>query len=72
MSLAYLDIDVMWRNAVAVLPSIIDTPSNRKAMPTANPDGWVTPGSLAGVIGFLLSDLARDVSGATIPVYGKA
>ncbi len=56
----------------AVLPSIIDTPPNRKAMPGASYDAWVSPASLADVIGFLLSDSARDVSGAMIPVYGRA
>lgn len=56
----------------AVLPSIIDTPSNRKAMPSAKTDGWVSTTSLAGVIAFLLSDVARDVSGAAIPVYGHS
>ena len=56
----------------AVLPSIIDTAPNRKAMPGANHDTWVSPASLADVIAFLLSDSARDVSGAMIPVYGRA
>ena len=56
----------------AVLPSVIDTPPNRKAMPGAKHDTWVSPASLADVIGFLLSDSARDVSGAMIPVYGRA
>lgn len=56
----------------ALLPSTIDTPANRKAMPAADPARWVSPASLAGVVGFLLSDAARDVSGAAIPVYGRA
>jgi NAD(P)-dependent dehydrogenase (short-subunit alcohol dehydrogenase family) len=56
----------------AVLPSVIDTAANRSAMPDADPSRWVSPSSLAGVIGFLLSDDARDVSGAAIPVYGRA
>ena len=54
----------------AVLPSVIDTPANRVAMPDADPARWVTPDSMAGVVEFLLSDAARDVSGAAIPVYG--
>lgn len=54
-----------------VLPSTIDTPANRKSMPNADHSRWVAPRSLAEVIGFLLSDAARDVSGAALPVYGK-
>lgn len=56
----------------AVLPSTLDTEANRKAMPDVDPTRWVSLGSLAGVIAFLLSDEARDVSGAAIPVYGRA
>lgn len=56
----------------AVLPSTIDTGANRQAMPSADPTRWVAPSSLAGVIGFLLSDAARDISGAALPVYGKS
>jgi len=54
-----------------VLPSTIDTPNNRKAMPNEDWSRWVSPGSLCDVIGFLLSDAARDVTGAAIPVYGR-
>jgi NAD(P)-dependent dehydrogenase (short-subunit alcohol dehydrogenase family) len=56
----------------AVLPSTIDTPANRSAMPNVDPSKWVTRESLCDVIGFLLSDAARDISGATLPVYGRA
>jgi NAD(P)-dependent dehydrogenase (short-subunit alcohol dehydrogenase family) len=56
----------------AILPSTMDTPANRAAMPDADPTRWVSLGSAAGVIAFLLSDAARDVSGAAIPVYGRA
>jgi NAD(P)-dependent dehydrogenase (short-subunit alcohol dehydrogenase family) len=55
-----------------VLPSTIDTPQNRAAMPDADFSSWVTTDSLSGVIEFLLSDAARDVSGAALPVYGRA
>lgn len=55
----------------AVLPSILDTPANREAMPEAEFDRWVSPQSLAGVIGFLLSDAAFDIHGAGIPVTGR-
>jgi NAD(P)-dependent dehydrogenase (short-subunit alcohol dehydrogenase family) len=55
----------------AVLPSTIDTPANRAAMPKADVSRWVLPQSLARVTEFLLSDGARDVSGAALPVYGR-
>jgi len=55
----------------AVMPSTIDTPANRKGMPSADFSRWVAPESIAEVTGFLLSDAARDVSGAALPVYGK-
>ncbi len=54
----------------AVLPSIIDTPANRAAMPNANFEQWVKPADLAAVILFLASDEARAVTGALIPVTG--
>lgn len=57
-------------NVNCVLPSIIDTPENRAAMPDANPSDWVAPHDLAQVIAFLVSDAARAVHGAGIPVTG--
>lgn len=57
-------------NVNSVLPSIIDTPDNRSAMPKADPGKWVTPDSLAGVIAFLCSDEAKDIHGALVPVAG--
>jgi NAD(P)-dependent dehydrogenase (short-subunit alcohol dehydrogenase family) len=57
--------------ANVVLPSVIDTPSNREAMGDAQADEWVKPESLAEVISFLASDAARDLRGAAIPVYGS-
>ncbi len=58
--------------ANSVLPSIIDTPANRRSMPNADPTKWVKPESLADVICFLASELARDIRGAALPVYGSA
>jgi NAD(P)-dependent dehydrogenase (short-subunit alcohol dehydrogenase family) len=55
----------------AVLPSIIDTPPNRTDMPTADFSRWVTPDALADVIVFLVSDAARAITGASIPVSGR-
>jgi len=54
-----------------VHPSTIDTAANRSAMPKSDFTKWVSPQSLSGVIAFLLSDVARDISGAEIPVYGR-
>jgi NAD(P)-dependent dehydrogenase (short-subunit alcohol dehydrogenase family) len=58
--------------ANVILPSVIDTPANRAAMPTADPAKWVTPESIAGLLVWLVSDGARDVNGAAIPIYGRA
>jgi len=55
----------------SVLPSIIDTEANRKAMPKANFDRWPKPEDIARVILFLCSDEARVVHGAAVPVYGS-
>ena len=52
----------------AVLPSIIDTPTNRADMPDADFSAWVQPGAIADVILFLSSPAARSISGALIPV----
>lgn len=57
-------------NVNCVLPTIIDTPENRAAMPDANPENWVAPEALADVIVFLASDAARAVHGAALPVTG--
>jgi NAD(P)-dependent dehydrogenase (short-subunit alcohol dehydrogenase family) len=59
-------------NVNSVLPSIIDTPANRKAMPGADFDKWPKPGEIARVILFLCSEEARVIHGAAIPVYGKS
>ena len=52
----------------AVLPSTMDTEANRRAMPTADRRGWVTPESVARVILFLTSDAAADVTGTLVAV----
>ena len=55
-----------------IMPSIIDTPANRAAIPGANYDQWPKPAELAAVLAFLVSDDAVLISGAAIPVYGRA
>ncbi len=55
-------------NVNCVLPTMIDTPENRSAMPDADPKRWVAPEDLASVIVFLASDAARAVHGAALPV----
>ena len=57
-------------NVNCVLPSIIDTPENRAAMPDADPSRWVAPADLAEIILFLASDAARAIHGAAVPVTG--
>jgi NAD(P)-dependent dehydrogenase (short-subunit alcohol dehydrogenase family) len=59
-------------NVNCVLPSIIDTEENRKAMPQANFANWVKPSEIAKVILFLASEDSRPINGAAIPVYGLA
>ena len=56
----------------SVLPSIIDTPANREAMPDMDRSGWVSPEGIGEVIAFLLSDRSRAVHGALVPVYGSS
>jgi NAD(P)-dependent dehydrogenase (short-subunit alcohol dehydrogenase family) len=55
----------------AVLPSTIDTPTNRADMPKADFTKWVTPRALAEVILFLASDAGAPITGALLPVTGR-
>jgi NAD(P)-dependent dehydrogenase (short-subunit alcohol dehydrogenase family) len=57
-------------NVNCVLPTTLDTPENRAAMPQADPRRWVAPEDLAEAIAFLASDAARAVHGAALPVTG--
>jgi NAD(P)-dependent dehydrogenase (short-subunit alcohol dehydrogenase family) len=54
------------------MPSVIDTPANREAMPDANHGKWVDPAEIADVMLFLCSEGAGVTSGAAVPVYGES
>lgn len=56
----------------SVLPSTIDTPENREAMPNADFSKWVTPKEVTDVIVFLSSEHSSGVTGAAVPVFGKS
>ncbi len=56
----------------SILPSVIDTPDNRQAMPGADYSLWVKPEEIARVLLFLCSEASGQISGASIPVYGRA
>jgi NAD(P)-dependent dehydrogenase (short-subunit alcohol dehydrogenase family) len=58
--------------ANCILPSTIDTPQNREAMPRADPSRWVAPEEIGRVVTFLVSESAGVIRGAAIPVYGDA
>lgn len=51
-----------------ILPTTIDTPANRKSMPTVDPGKWVTPDAIAQLLVFLASDYAASINGALIPI----
>ena len=57
-------------NVNCVLPSVLDTPQNRKDMPDVDPSKWVAPRDLARVLVFLCSDAARAIHGAALPIVG--
>ncbi|MFQ5838466.1 MAG: SDR family oxidoreductase [Thermoplasmata archaeon] len=57
-------------NVNCILPSIIDTPANRQAMPKADFSKWPKPWEVARVILFLASEDAKLLHGAAVPVYG--
>jgi NAD(P)-dependent dehydrogenase (short-subunit alcohol dehydrogenase family) len=58
-------------NVNCIMPGTIDTPQNRRSIPDADFTRWVEPGAIADVILFLISDAARGITGAAVPVYGK-
>jgi NAD(P)-dependent dehydrogenase (short-subunit alcohol dehydrogenase family) len=63
-----------WKGKVrvnALLPTIIDTPANRRDMPKADFSAWVTPAEIAAAVAFLLSPAASGITGALIPAPGR-
>ena len=58
--------------ANAILPSVIDTPANRRSSPDADHSRWVAPAQIASVVRFLCEDGSGVVGGAHVPVYGRA
>jgi len=56
--------------ANVILPSIIDTPANRKMMSKADPSKWVEPEQIGATMRFLCSDAAASINGARVPIYG--
>jgi NAD(P)-dependent dehydrogenase (short-subunit alcohol dehydrogenase family) len=59
-------------NVNGVLPSTIDTPANREAMPNADFSKWVKPADVANAIAFLASPAARAIHGVSLEVYNRA
>jgi len=59
-------------NVNCVMPSVIDTEANRAAFPKAKHEKWVSPDEIAEAILYLVSDKARPIRGACLPVYGKS
>jgi len=59
-------------NVNCILPSIIDTDANRKAMPNSDFSKWVKTGDLASLVLFLCSEEANVMNGAAVPAYGLA
>lgn len=57
--------------ANVILPGTMDTPTNRKDMPGADTSQWVQPASVASLIVWLAGDAGKDITGASIPVYGR-
>jgi len=55
-----------------VLPSTIDTQENRQSMPSADFSNWVKPDEIAQVILYLSSPMSDVITGAAVPVFGRA
>jgi 3-oxoacyl-[acyl-carrier protein] reductase len=57
--------------ANVLLPATMDTPANRAADPQADFSKWVDPGQIAAMLVHLASDVASQVTGSAIPIYGR-
>ncbi|MDX1476466.1 MAG: SDR family NAD(P)-dependent oxidoreductase [Saprospiraceae bacterium] len=58
--------------ATVIVPSIIDTPANRTAMPDADPEQWVSREAIAETVRFILSDAGRQMREGVIKLYNEA
>jgi NAD(P)-dependent dehydrogenase (short-subunit alcohol dehydrogenase family) len=58
-------------NVNSIVPSIMDTPANRRAMPEADFNVWPKTDDIAKVVVYLCSEDARVIRGAAVPVYGR-
>ena len=56
----------------AILPTTIDTPANRAAMPDADPARWVNPANIASLLLWMASPAGRDMTGALVPLTGES
>ncbi|MBZ0280074.1 MAG: SDR family oxidoreductase [Anaerolineae bacterium] len=54
-----------------IVPSTIDTPQNRSAMPNADTSKWIQPEEIANLIAFLASDAGKSINGASIDIFGR-
>ncbi|MHB1841660.1 MAG: SDR family NAD(P)-dependent oxidoreductase [Sulfobacillus sp.] len=58
-------------SVITLLPTTLDTPANRQAMPDAEPNRWVKTSRVAQLIRFLLGDVGADLNGAEIALRGR-
>lgn len=59
-------------DATVIVPSVIDTPANRRAMPDVDPRRWASPTAIADTIGFVLSEAGRQMRGSVLKLYNES